>query len=67
MIQDEANQKNVTRELKLLIEGTRREDVLEDYKEIKERLETGGSASDNTAQLMTRYLNPTTIIPLQGI
>jgi lipid-A-disaccharide synthase len=58
MIQDDANQKNVTRELKLLIEGTRREDVLKDYKEIKERLETGGSASDNTARLMTHYLNP---------
>lgn len=57
MIQGDADQKSVTKELNLLIDGKRRDEVLNGYKEIRKKLETGGSASDNTARLMVRYLN----------
>jgi lipid-A-disaccharide synthase len=56
LIQDEANEKNISDELKKLILGKKREEVLDGYKKIVESLDTGGSASENTARLMVKYL-----------
>ncbi len=58
LIQNDANESRVTDELKELISGQRRNVVLEGYKEVKNKLDAGGSASDNTAKLMTKYLDP---------
>jgi lipid-A-disaccharide synthase len=56
LIQDDANKENIAVELKQLILGKKRDEVLNGYKKIMERLDTGGSASENTAKLMVKYL-----------
>jgi len=56
LIQNDAKETRVTDELKELISGERRNFVLEGYREVKNKLDAGGSASDNTAKLMVKYL-----------
>lgn len=56
MIQNDASEKNVSLEMNSLIEGPRRREVLEGYKEVKSLLQTGESASSNAAKLMINYL-----------
>jgi lipid-A-disaccharide synthase len=56
LIQAEFNTENLVNELrKLLSGGERRETLLQDYKDLKERL-GGAGASRKTAQLMLNYL-----------
>ena len=56
LIQNDAKESRVTNELKELISGQRRKFVLEGYRDVKNKLDAGGSASDNTAKLMVQYL-----------
>lgn len=56
LIQGKANPVAISEELNLLIAGERRENVLGGYAEIVEVLDTGGSASENAATLMVKYL-----------
>jgi lipid-A-disaccharide synthase len=55
-IQRDANEENLGAELIHLTRGEKRKEVLEGYKKMMERLDTGGSASDNAAKLMVKYL-----------
>lgn len=56
MIQQRANSKDVSAELNLILNDNQyREGMLTGYKEIRNILDTG-SASENTAELMLRYL-----------
>ncbi|HEX5171483.1 MAG TPA: lipid-A-disaccharide synthase [Cyclobacteriaceae bacterium] len=57
LIQTNAAESQISAELNQLISGERRNAVLADYKELRNRLDAGGSASDNTARLMWNYLN----------
>lgn len=57
LIQKEVTVDKVSRELNMLINTDKRERVLEEYKEIYNTLDAGGSASENTAELMINYLN----------
>lgn len=59
LIQYQATPGKVSAELNQIIEGDKRAEMLKDYEELFTRLETGSSASDNTARLMTTYLQPT--------
>lgn len=56
LIQGDASVSKVNTELTELLRGKRREEVLHGYKEVQERLDVGGSASENAARLMTGYL-----------
>lgn len=59
MIQQKANSKDVSAELNLILnENQYREKMMQRYKEIRNVLDTG-SASENTAELMLRYLQST--------
>jgi lipid-A-disaccharide synthase len=56
LIQEEASVENLTAELsRLLREGDYRKAMLASYKEVQDTLDTG-SASNNAAQLMVKYL-----------
>ena len=62
-IQGKANPENIGRELQSLIsDGSRRRQVLDDYERIIRLLDTG-SASENAAALMVRYLKESTPTP----
>lgn len=56
LIQGNASESKVNVELNKLLHGKRREEVLDGYKEVQQRLDVGGSASENAARLMIRYL-----------
>ena len=57
MIQAKANEKDVSAELDRIVQNGRRAEILSGYKEMVEKLDTGGSsASENTAHLMINYL-----------
>lgn len=59
MIQQKANSKDVSAELNLILNDNQyREKMMQRYKEIRNVLDTG-SASENTAELMLRYLQST--------
>lgn len=55
-IQQDANESKISSELKQLTSGAKRNEVLQGYQELRAKLDTGGSASDNTARLMVSYL-----------
>ena len=56
LIHHEANQASMTHELEELLHGSRRAEVLAGYQQVTTALEAGGSASENTAKLMWKYL-----------
>ncbi len=56
LIQDDLTVENVCKELKEIMDGQRRSTVLEGYSEIYKKLDTG-SASENAASLIVRYLS----------
>ena len=57
LIQHDATAENLVNELQAITEGTKRQEVLDGYKEVTRILDTGDSASENTATLMLSYLN----------
>ena len=56
LIQRDANPAETAAELQELIQGGRREKVLQGYEELIQLLDAGGSASENAARLMVGYL-----------
>lgn len=56
LIQGDASPDKTAAELQQLMQGDRRERVLEGYEELTRLLDAGGSASENAARLMVRYL-----------
>jgi lipid-A-disaccharide synthase len=56
LIQDDANPENLANELRAILNGDKRQDVLTGYDEVIRILDTGDSASENTARLMLGYL-----------
>nr|WP_294908325.1 lipid-A-disaccharide synthase [uncultured Lacibacter sp.] len=58
LIQHEMNAANLTTELKQLLPGSaKREQVLSDYRQLKEKLQAGGHASSKAAQLVFDFLH----------
>ncbi|NCU05369.1 MAG: lipid-A-disaccharide synthase [Chitinophagaceae bacterium] len=58
LIQHEMNAANLTAELKQLLPGSaKREQVLSDYRQLKEKLQAGGHASAKAAQLVFDFLH----------
>ena len=55
LMQHDLTVSNLSAELQAIVDGPRREKMLKDYQEIYTRLDTG-SASENTARLMFKYL-----------
>lgn len=54
-IQDEMNEGNLTEELRsLLIDTERRNQLQEDYQALRQKLEVGGSASENAARIIVQ-------------
>lgn len=60
LIQEDCNQKNIYKELKGLIDGPEREEMLKDYKDLAEIMGEPG-ASARTADLLMAYLNNTSV------
>ena len=56
LIQNDATVDNLAQELRAIINGNKRQDVLNGYDEVIRILDTGDSASENTARLMLKYL-----------
>jgi lipid-A-disaccharide synthase len=56
LIQNDATTDNLANELKAIINGNKRQDVLNGYDEVIRILDTGDSASENTARLMLEYM-----------
>jgi lipid-A-disaccharide synthase len=56
LIQGDANPSDTAAELERLLQGERRNKVLEGYEEVVRLLDAGDSASENAARLMVRYL-----------
>ncbi|HNS11549.1 MAG TPA: lipid-A-disaccharide synthase [Bacteroidia bacterium] len=56
LIQDKLNPKNIEKELRAILETDKRNKMLEDYKELIDKL-GGSGASKQTAELMFSYLN----------
>lgn len=57
LIQAKANTANVTKELNEILTGSRGREIQTGYEEMIAKLDTGSSASENTARLMMQYLN----------
>lgn len=58
LIQHEMNAVNLTAELKQLLPGSaKREQILSDYQQLKEKLQAGGHASAKAAQLVFDFLH----------
>ena len=60
LIQEDCNQKNIYKELKGLIDGPEREEMLQDYKDLAKIMGEPG-ASARTADLLMAYLNNTSV------
>lgn len=56
LIQNNANSADTAAELERLMDGDRRQKVLDGYEEVVRYLDAGGSASENAARLMVDYL-----------
>jgi len=56
LIQNELTVNNLTRELRLILNGEKREDILNDYKTLRQKL-GGKGASKRAATLMQVYLS----------
>jgi lipid-A-disaccharide synthase len=56
LIQSDLNTQNLKKELELILEGERREKILEGYKKLKNKLGKT-KASENLARLIVKYLN----------
>ena len=57
LIQSDANPETVTKELRMILaDKSYRDNMLEGYDQVIKILDTG-SASENTARLMVKYLN----------
>ncbi len=56
LIQKDVNVERITIELEKLIHSENRSRILAEYEDVYNMLDAGGSASENTAELMIRYL-----------
>jgi len=56
LIQDEMNEKNLEIELRKLLEGNAQQQ--KDYKDLKKLLSEGGDASRNAAEIILKFLSP---------